>query len=379
MALRGLAAVLSGQQASEIDEAAALARTAGDTFALAFALQAHGIAHLMTDPPRARAYLEESARIADALGNRWMANLALMNLGCVLWWGGRVNHAAVFCAQVADRAEEINDRVSLCASLNYRALALAEADDRAEALAAAERVDALGQEAGLRLWATYVPLVKSQVSLSSGNAPVAFVQATEAAHLAHIPLSRANVLPALVEAELALKSQDAIQHVAELVELCRAARFSYYLAWGVTLQARLYRLEGQLSDAADAAHDALVAAVAIDAVRELSTPSRFWPGSSWIRAVSRRLAASSVLPNSFGRTPATDGASLPATLTSRLLGRPSASRHSRRSSTRERAYPSTKPSLTPNGAEANGTGLERPDPDTFARSRECRWGLSCRA
>jgi DNA-binding CsgD family transcriptional regulator len=84
--------------------------------------------------------------------------------------------------------------------------------------------------------------------------------------LAFIPLTRANVLPALVEAEIGVgRLTDAAGHAAELVELSRTAGFAYYLAWGLVLQARLGRLEQDVDAAEALAHEALSTAVRIDA------------------------------------------------------------------------------------------------------------------
>jgi predicted ATPase/class 3 adenylate cyclase/DNA-binding CsgD family transcriptional regulator len=266
MVLLGVAASLSGQPAPFLDEAVALARQADDPVALAEVLTARGIADLHRNPSRARPHLEEAARVADAAGNRTMANLAMSTLGNVLLYQGEVRDAARRCAAAAAHFEEDNHRAQMSTALTFQALALAEADERTETRAVAEHVRELLRVVGIRRFASYVPFVQSMVSLSNGDATLALEQASEGARLASVPMHRVVVLPALVEAELALGCyDDARTHLDEMVELNRAGGFSYSLASGLILRARLCRLEGEAGAAEAAAHDGLTAAVDIDA------------------------------------------------------------------------------------------------------------------
>jgi DNA-binding CsgD family transcriptional regulator len=263
---RNIAAILMGQPAPALGEAEEAASEAGDAWALAMALHVHGIAVLMTDPPRALPFCEESARVAHAAGDRLAAHPAEVNLACVRWWRGEPREAIRLAARVAAEAAELGDQMNLGTSLMYQAMALAEADEPTEALAVAERLAALSRRFGMRLWAVYPPSVKAQVTLASGDAEGAEAYAAEAAQLAPVPLTQANVLPALVEAELGRrKYTDAGVHATELIELSRAAGFTYYLAWGLVLQARLHRLEGNADTAEATAHEALSAANSIEA------------------------------------------------------------------------------------------------------------------
>jgi predicted ATPase/DNA-binding CsgD family transcriptional regulator len=266
MSCRNMAATLMGQHAPALDEAESLANEAGDAFALAMALQVHGIAYLMTDPPRARQYFEEASGVARATGDRFTAFAPEANLGCVLWWQGEAREAAQLSARLVVEADELGSQMTMGTALMYQAMALAEADEHDDALAAAERLAVVSRRSGMRLWETYVPCVKSHLALAAGDAETAMSDAALAAQLAFIPLTRANVLPALIEAEIAVgRRVDAVVHTTELVELSRAAGFAYYLAWGLLLQARLCRLEATADAAENIAHEALAAAVSIDA------------------------------------------------------------------------------------------------------------------
>jgi DNA-binding CsgD family transcriptional regulator len=265
LAVRGMAAILSGQTDHELDAAIALAREAGDIFALATAQSFFGIGQLMHDPPQARPYLEESVRVAEATGNRASATTSMANLGCALWWQGELRQVSTVLDEVAIRAGQSNDRVSHSMSLFYGAMALIEMDEREEALAMADRLCATGRESGMRLWDTYVPMARSQVSLARGEGPDALGQATTALQLAFVPVSQANILPALIEAELAAgKHDDAQAHIAQLLELSQVAKFSYYLAWSLVLKARLLRLKGESRSAEAAAHEGLAVAEDIE-------------------------------------------------------------------------------------------------------------------
>jgi predicted ATPase/class 3 adenylate cyclase/DNA-binding CsgD family transcriptional regulator len=262
----GMAAVLTGQPTPALQEAIVLARDAGDAFALATALEVQGISYLTTDPPRARPYLEESARVADGAGDSASAHLAEANLSCVLWWLGEPRESARRASSVCAEAAEFGDRVNLGASLFYQGMALAEADERTDAMDVAERLAVVSRRSAMRLWETYVPLIRSHLALSAADAHEAMHQADSAAHLAYIPLTRANILPCLIEAEVAVgRTADAASHAGELVELSKLAGFAYYLAWGLMLQARLHRLEMKADAAENIAHEALVTAAGIEA------------------------------------------------------------------------------------------------------------------
>jgi DNA-binding CsgD family transcriptional regulator len=183
----------------------------------------------------------------------------------VLWWQGEIREAIRLSARVTADAE-LGDPYNLGTALMYQAMALAEADEPTDALAVAERLALVSRRSGTRLWDIYISCVKSHSTLAAGDAQAALDYAAEAVQLAFVPLAKANVLPALVEAELIRgRLSEAGMHATELVELSRTAGFAYYLAWGLVLQARLLRLE-QNADAAEAmAHEALSAATRIDA------------------------------------------------------------------------------------------------------------------
>jgi predicted ATPase/DNA-binding CsgD family transcriptional regulator len=266
LTLASMAAILVGRPTPELEEAIHLAREVCDAFALAAALEVQGIAHLMTDPPRARPHLEESARVAAAAGDRASAHLAQANLSCVLWWLGEPREAARRAGSVCTEATELGDRMNVGVSLMYRGMALVEGDERTDAIDVAERLAVLSRRSAMRIWETYVPVIRSQLALSAADLNEAINHAERAAQLAFIPLTRANILPCLVEAELAVgKTADAVGHARELVELSKIAGFAYYLAYGLTLQARLLRLDRTADTAENVAHEALVAAAAIEA------------------------------------------------------------------------------------------------------------------
>ncbi len=73
-----LARAYTGRPAEEqLDRAVALASASGNPSALAFVRYAEGEAYVESDPPRALAVFEEAHRLADSVGNRLVAGLAL--------------------------------------------------------------------------------------------------------------------------------------------------------------------------------------------------------------------------------------------------------------------------------------------------------------
>jgi hypothetical protein len=145
----------------------------------------------------------------------------------------------------------------------YIAMVLAEADERAEALHYGDRLERMAIELDMPLWKVYVPQIRSQIALANGDNQAALRLAQEAADLAHIPVTRVNALPTLVEAELAVdRLKDADSHLDELAALCESD-YSYYLAWAHVLRAQRLRLADESSAAESVAHKGLRLAVDI--------------------------------------------------------------------------------------------------------------------
>jgi predicted ATPase/DNA-binding CsgD family transcriptional regulator len=262
----GFVAALMGQPAAVLDEALALARQADDRFAMVFALLSLGVGDIMDSPPMARSYFEEAARIADEAGNAGAARIALSNLGWVMWYQGDLLRARPFLNESIDSAREAGDRFTLAQSLFLLAGVLAESEERAEALEATRLVEVTAREAGVRLWDSNAPLIRSQVALASGDQAEALHYARDAVARSFVPQLRAGTLLPLIEAEIAAGfAVEAGGHADEVFGLCQAGRFRYFLAYLLVLKARLARSTGDLLGAEATGHQALSTAVEVSA------------------------------------------------------------------------------------------------------------------
>jgi predicted ATPase len=264
LTLLAQAGMLMGQRDGTVDEAEELARKVGDPWSLAGSLLVQGGLRVFDNPTSARGYYEEACRVAATAGNLAWAHLSAGFVCSTLVLSGRPLEGRALCDQVAAETDS-GDRMTLAMTLMYSATALADADERAEALGYGHRLERAAAELDMQLWKTYVAHIRSLIALADGDGEAAIRLGREAADLANNPLTRAEMLPALVEAELALaRLPDADSHLDELEAIglfgCR-----YFLAWAHVLRARRLRIAGESATARSTAHEGLSLAIDIEA------------------------------------------------------------------------------------------------------------------
>jgi predicted ATPase len=97
------------------EEALALARAAGDDFALAIALNnIGGVMQVLGENERARAYCEESLEVRRRIGNVSLISLSLTNLADMALLDGKTDEAATMFAEAAEIATAIGDKRHIC-------------------------------------------------------------------------------------------------------------------------------------------------------------------------------------------------------------------------------------------------------------------------
>jgi predicted ATPase len=264
LCLLGQVEMLMGQPDLTVDEAVGLARRVGDSWGLSLSLFVQGAGRMMSDLTGSRQCYEEARRVAETAGNRFLANQASGMLAWPMLCTGDLLEARVLCDEVAITAQAMGDRMTSAIAIMYAALALVEADERAQALGYADRLERVTAELDMQLWKVYVPNVRGQVALANRDYQDSLRLTSEAADLGHIPLTRSNTLPALVEAEIAERMYTAASsHIDELASLSETGS-RYYMAWALVLRARLLRLQGQ-AIASEVVQEALDVAVGIEA------------------------------------------------------------------------------------------------------------------
>jgi predicted ATPase/class 3 adenylate cyclase/DNA-binding CsgD family transcriptional regulator len=255
-----------GDPVPALEEAVALARRADDTFALAEGLQVHGIVHVNHVAGRARPYLQESIRVAEDAGNRVTTDLSLAVLGMVSASEGDLGDARSILERILERSSELLYGLAVTLAAGVLATVLVDMAEHAEALSAAERLEATALETGAHAWDLYAPLSRGLVSAARGDHGQALHLFEEALTLAPLPEHRAPIVAAIANTELAVGMvDDARAHTNEVIELSRSSDLPVGLAQGLVLHARLRRMERELADAEDIAHEALTAAVDISA------------------------------------------------------------------------------------------------------------------
>jgi DNA-binding CsgD family transcriptional regulator/tetratricopeptide (TPR) repeat protein len=255
-----------GDPVPVLEEAVALARRDDDTFALAEGMQIHGIVHINHVAGRARPYLQESIRVAENAGNRVTTELSVAVLGMVAAYEGDLGDARSILEGVLERSDEVLYGIAVALAAGNLATVLVDMAEHAEALAAADRLEATALETGAHAWDLYAPLARGSVSAAEGDHAQALHLFEDALTLASLPELRAPIVAAKADIELVVgMNDDARTHAAEVIELSRSIDFGYGLAQGLVLQVRLRRLEHELADAEDVAHEALEAAVNISA------------------------------------------------------------------------------------------------------------------
>ncbi len=98
------------------EEAVALAREAGDDFALALALNNLGSAtmSLLGDDERAAAYFVESLELRRRIGDMSRIALSLMNVASIALRSDDISRAATLFAEAAEIATAIGDKRHIC-------------------------------------------------------------------------------------------------------------------------------------------------------------------------------------------------------------------------------------------------------------------------
>jgi predicted ATPase/class 3 adenylate cyclase/DNA-binding CsgD family transcriptional regulator len=255
-----------GDPVPALEEAVALARRADDTFMLAEGLSAHGGVHINRVAGRARPYLQESIRVAEDAGNRVTTDFSLALLGVVSAYEGDLGDARSILERVLERSNEVLYGMAVTLAAGVLATVLVDMAEHAEALAAADRLEATALETGAHAWDLFAPLARGLVSAAEGDHAPALHLFGEALTLPSLPELRARMVAAIADTELAVGMvDDARAHADEVIEVSRSTDFPVGSAQGLVLQARLRRMERELVDAEDVAHEALTAAVDIAA------------------------------------------------------------------------------------------------------------------
>jgi predicted ATPase/class 3 adenylate cyclase/DNA-binding CsgD family transcriptional regulator len=269
LAMLAQVAFLIGRPDGTVDEAEALARQVGDPWALASSLMLRGAALYHNKPAAARRHYEEARRVAETAGDMASANIAAGFQAGTLCLSGELRQARALCDRVTAAAVAGGDRMTVAMTTEIAAVVLVDADERDEALLYADRLERAATELDMHLWRTYVPFIRSQIALANGDGQAALRLAGEAADLARAPVTRAEMLPALVEAELAVgRLPEADSHLDELASIGQSG-FGYYLALAHVLRARRLRMAGKFTDAESTAHDGLSLAVDIAAITRI--------------------------------------------------------------------------------------------------------------
>jgi predicted ATPase len=264
--LIGIAEVLSGQPTGLLEEAIIMARRLDDQMGLSYGLAALGFAKAMQDPSTARPYLEESVAVAEETGNRAMADNSRAHLAAVLWWLGDLAAADNLCQLVVDQTTAAGDQTNTGTALLYQSCINLERGRLVEARRAADRMERVTAEAGLRLFDTFVATLHSQLSLSEGDTAGALRHGKEAMATASIAQTAFYALPALIEAELAAElHENASADVDQLLHMAETASYAYQKTCGLILKARVNRLRGDLDQAERLGHEGLKAAHAMSA------------------------------------------------------------------------------------------------------------------
>jgi hypothetical protein len=113
-----------------------------------------GAARYHRDPVAARLCYEEARWVAEAAGNMASANLAAGFIENTLGVSGEPLRARAVCEEVAARAEAVGDRMTRAMMMATAAMVLADADERAEALRAVDRLQRMAPELDMHLFAS---------------------------------------------------------------------------------------------------------------------------------------------------------------------------------------------------------------------------------
>jgi predicted ATPase/class 3 adenylate cyclase/DNA-binding CsgD family transcriptional regulator len=259
-----------------LDDGVARARRTGDEFALAEGLQICGVAAMFSNPDGARPYLEESLAVARRAGNHITANMTLTTLGTISASQGELAEAERLLTEAVEGSAVVMYGMQASTALWELASVSVIRGDMAHALDLIARVDSVIRQTGS-------PMVKYAISWGRGLAAFAEGRLEDAVRHHRQAADEAGILrgwalPALIEAELALGDLDAAaRDTDELAQLSEIYQSRWGSALAHTLRARVDRRQGRVSQAEEAAHQALRVAkdnslktVAVDALEALA-------------------------------------------------------------------------------------------------------------
>lgn len=276
------------------------ARRSRDQAALAEGLLMCGVATAVSEPERARRYLEESIEVALAAGNLLTANLSRANLGLLGLMCGELDEAERLFVAALDGSDLLLNGLSATQAL-YGLGGVAVLRGRtADAVALASRLEAVARQTGTPIVSFAVPLGYGVAALDDGQPEEALRLYREALDQAFLPVFRAGILPYLVEAEIIVGDLDAGDAaIEELRELSEAARIQLGIAQAAALRARVERLRGKSDQAEQAGHDALqlsmahtVRTVTVDALEVIAGCAA--DADSWAEAARLMGAAHAI-------------------------------------------------------------------------------------
>ncbi len=283
-----------------LNDALERARRSGDQGALADGLLIGAIATYVSEPDRARLYLEESIQVATAAGNPLTAHLARANLGLLAVMSGDLDEAERLLSDVMDGSDVLLNGLAVTQAL-YGLGGVAILRGRtADAVALASRLKAVARQTGTPIVNFAVPLGYGLAALDDGRPEEAIRLYREAMDQVLLPLFRAQILPSLVEAEIIAGDLDAAAlAIEDLRALSESATFRWGLAQAAALRARLERLRSRNDQAEQAGHEALQLSMAhtarivtVDALEVLAGCAA--DADSWAEAARLMGAASAI-------------------------------------------------------------------------------------
>ncbi|MGH3968000.1 MAG: LuxR C-terminal-related transcriptional regulator, partial [Mycobacterium sp.] len=260
----GPIAVVSAELAEPyFAEAIGLARALGDPWRLSQILAWQARAAVVAgDQPAVRAAGKEGRDLAEAIGDRFISRQCGWCLAVAQWWQGDLVGAAAQFAELVAEAEAAHDVFYQADSLTGQGAALAYQGETGAARAAADAaIEAAAKLGGIAAGTAYWAL--ELAALAAGDAATAH-DASEAAW------QHTSVLPANAAAQRAFYAQSALAG-GDLIAARRWAddavstTTGWWLAWALTVRARVAIAQGEPEEAERDAHDALARAAEVEA------------------------------------------------------------------------------------------------------------------
>ncbi len=153
------------------EEAIALARAAGDDFALSIALNnVGGVVHLLGENERARAYFEESLELRRQIGDLSRIALMLVNVAEMALLDGDTNKAAAMYAEAAEIATGIGDKRHILFALGGLGRVAYREERWEEAGSHTRESLRLAQELGMKVRAAELIFRLAGIAMATGDA-----------------------------------------------------------------------------------------------------------------------------------------------------------------------------------------------------------------